>query len=198
MTTKQPFFVVALPRSRTAWLSTFLGYQGRRVGHDLIVRCDSIAEFDEAMTRHDGTCETGAAMGWKLIRTMWPKSKIIVVNRPIDEIVKSCAVKGLAVDRQVLEERQVMLQMLSRCAGVHSVDFDDLNSSDVCKWIFEHLLEIEFDKQWWMDLRHKNIQIDFAKRVKELYDGRERIANLVNEVLTETRKLGGERWLDLN
>lgn len=198
MQPQAPFFVIALPRSRTAWLSTFLSYQGRRVGHDLIVRCDKISEFETAMASHVGTCETGAVVGWKLIKTKWPKSKIIVINRPVGEIVKSCALKGLAVDPELLEERAAMLEALARTPGVFQTDFELLNDVEVCKWIFEYLLEIEFDAGWWSDLRSKNIQIDFAKRVQELANGSARLAALTQEVLLETRKLGGARCLDLN
>ena len=168
------------------------------MGHDLIVRAASVSEFTQAMDHYTGTCETGAVVGWKLVKTQWPFSKILVVKRPVAEIVQSCLAKGLTVDTNLLEERAVMLEMLARSIGVHSIDFADLNEVDCCKWVFEHLLEIEFDVKWWSELRNKNIQIDFEKRVLELAMGRERLAAMTNEVIMASRKLGSGTCLDLN
>lgn len=193
-----PFFVMALPRSRTAWLSTFLTYGGRPCGHDLVVRCSTLAEFEGAMAHHVGTCETGAMVGWKLIRSKWPKARVLVVQRPLAEVIQSLERKGLRADVGALVERQQMLEALSNSKGVKTITYEDLDSVDCCKWVFEYLLRKEFDAGHWSALKDRNIQIDFDKRVKFLYENREVLAGFAAEVTMAVKKLGSEGCLNLN
>lgn len=200
--TKQhdPFFVLALPRSRTAWLSTFLTYGGAQCGHDLVVRCANIAEFESAMAHYAGTCETGAATGWKYIRTRWPKARILVVQRDVVEVVESLERNGLRglVDVEALLHREQMLEALSASRRVKTIGFEDLNDVDCCKYVFEWLLRRDFDAGHWASLRDKNIQIDFAKRVEFLQEHRQVLANFSAEVVAKVQGLGSAGCLNLN
>ena len=67
---RTPFIVLSLPRSRSAWISAFLSYGGRKCGHDLAPTCGTMAEFVAMFGGggYAGTAETGAVVGWKAIR----------------------------------------------------------------------------------------------------------------------------------
>lgn len=192
-----PFFVISLPRSRSAWLASFLSYKGLKCGHDLLVDCGSVAEFENAMAGVAGSCETAAVVGWKLLRSKWPMSKIVVITRDIPAIVASCVAQGLNVDVGQFIERREMLDMLSASQGVRTFEFEELRDPQVCKAIFEWLLEREFDAEWWANLSAKNIQIDLVSRVRAIQNNNERLSALTTEVLAATRQLGGAQCLGL-
>lgn len=197
---RSPFFVVSLPRSRSKWLSTFLSYKPKSLlcGHDMLVDCGSIADFQAALRGVNGTCETALVVGWKIIRDRYPDSKIIVIERDLADIVISCRRHGLEPDMNQLIERKEMLDMLSYAPGVHSFPFAHLAHESVCKLIFEHLLEIDFDVEWWKSLKDKNIQIDLSKRQLELQSNFPRLRELHTEVIAEAQKLGSAQHMGLN
>ena len=70
------FLILSLPRSRSKWLSCFLSPPGRDCGHDLIVGCGSLADFSKALALRVGSCETGAMVGWKLVRQVMPEVRL--------------------------------------------------------------------------------------------------------------------------
>src|SRR5258706_14140274 len=146
----EPFIILTLPRSRSAWLAHFLSYPPATCGHDVAVSCESISDFlcqfDCGMS---GTVETGAVVAWRLIRHRLPKAKIVTIRRPIGEVRTSLAKLGIYPVEGELESRSAMLDMLSVEPSVHSLDFRDLDDPDCCGRLFEHCLEMEFDHQWW-------------------------------------------------
>ncbi len=68
------FIVLSLPRSRSTWLSLFLSHEAQ-IGHDIGADCSSVAEFMSSIGA--GTCETGAAFAWPLIKRLSPDIKVI-------------------------------------------------------------------------------------------------------------------------
>src|SRR6185503_11458650 len=78
-----PFVLFSLPRSRSAWLSVLLSRPGALVGHDIGIGCAQPEDFAQRL-RSDlaGTCETGAAFAWRLIRWLVPDARFAVVRRP--------------------------------------------------------------------------------------------------------------------
>jgi len=199
---KHPFFVVSLPRSRSCWLSTFLSYQtaaiSRTCGHDLLVHSKSIADFREQVALVDGTCETAIIEGWKVMKDIWPKSRVVVIHRDLASIVESCRKQGLEPNLEQLIERREMLDMLAAAPGVKNYNFADLDSPEVCKEIFEFCLKLEFDVNWWSLLQGKNIQINMPMRMQEIQANYSTLRALRLEVLAASAKLGSSQCLGLN
>ncbi len=198
----KPFFIVSLPRSRSCWLSTFLSYQtssiSRVCGHDLLVRCKSISEFREQVAEVDGTCETAIIEGWKIMRDLWPKSRVVVIHRDLVSIVQSCRKLGLEPNLEQLIERKEMLDMLANAPGVKSYQFEQLEDPAICKEIFEFCLKLEFDVNWWSLLQSKNIQINMPLRLQEIQSRYEDLRSLRLEVLAASSKLGNAGCLGLH
>lgn len=165
---EEKFFVLSLPRSRSKWMSEFLSYGGKLCGHDLVVDCASAGDFERALEQLDGTCETGAVLGWKVLRAKWPRAKFVTVHRPIGEIVRSFEILGLAVDFMDLAMKEQMLLALSQSPGVVSITFDQLSSFEVCGAIFGHCLGMGLEYDYWAELNSKNIQIDMEQRLRVL------------------------------
>lgn len=193
------FMVFSLPRSRSKWLSEFLTYGDSICGHDLAAYARSIEDFRRLLSGVDGSCETGAVVGWKLLRLEFPQARFVVVKRPLGEIIDSIRAKGFEPLIEVLEQRAEMLDVLSQAPEVRTYEFKDLESPGTCREIFEFCLEQPFDVARWQHLASQNIQIDFAARVGWLATHQYETSQLLEEVMKANLNLKGtESCLRLN
>lgn len=174
------FIVHSLPRSRSTWLSFFLSYRGRNVGHDIGPTCASVDEFMGRIG--DGTCETGAAFAWPLIGRLRPDLKTVVVLREPTDVAERLARFGLTGQLVEMQKRHDDLLDLSLQPDVLSVDYDALESPETCKRVFEFCLDEPFDVTWWCRLQSVNIQVDMPKQIALLMRNRDRIEVLKAEV----------------
>lgn len=192
------FLVLSLPRSRSKWLSTFLSYGGREVGHDLAANCGSIAEFQQVLAKHSGSCETGAMLGWKLLLAQKDAPKVVLIRRSVGEVLDSFAKFGIFPLEEEMYLRDAMLEAASKVPGVTSFSFEDLDSREACLWLFEKLLGTDFDDDWWEGLRHQNIQVNMGERLLLLHRNFPRLEALKAEIIAATAALpqGGLGWLN--
>ena len=186
------FFVLALPRSRTKWLSRFLSYDGQICGHDTGVRANSLDEFLEPFKsgKLAGSVETAGMLGWKILKKEFPKAKFLAIFRPEQEVLQSLLQLGVNGWND-LQVRLPMLQSYANSGNVQSFSFQDLYRPEVCRWIFEQCLEKPWDDDWYEDLRAKNIQIDFRERMVELGQRAPQLAKFREEVLAKASAISG-------
>lgn len=197
-----PFVVLALPRSRSCWLAHYLTLEGQYlIGHDTLVECASVSDFlGQFESKSDpmlGTVETGASLGWRLLRERLPKAKLLCLLRPLGEIVNSFARFGIAVDLPELEMREAMLQAAGKAPGVETIQMSDLSDPNCVKWLCEWLLDAPFDAEWYARLSGMNIQVNMLERSTRLFMNRSRIEALKVEVSAATARLPerGLEWL---
>lgn len=179
------FLILALPRSRTAWLSKFLSYGDHKVGHDIATDCSSISEFLDKFDQLSGTVETGAVIAWRTLRTLLPEVQIIVIKRPVEAILASFATNGIYssnLERE-LRERAIMLDHVSAQQNVITLTFDDLSDDLKCNTLFEACTGEPTDFAWWDEYKNKNIQIDLAARMQKLIANRDAIASLKKDAI---------------
>lgn len=192
-----PFIVLSLPRSRSAWLSTYLSYGSARCGHDIAVECPTIDAFTGSFSPGGlvGSCETGAAMAWRVLQARMPGVRFIVVRRPVERVLASLLRMGLAVSPEELESREAQLELVSAQPDTRTLDFDDLSSPQTCQALFEYCLEREWDAAWWYHLARMNIQIDMKAHVARLMHNADQIAGLKAAVLAEQSTMGASQCL---
>jgi hypothetical protein len=160
------FIVLALPRSRTAWLSRYLTYADWTCSHEELLHARSLDDLKSWFSMSNrGTCETAAAPFWRTIEQLAPDTKIVVVRRPVDDVVDSLMKTGVAYDPMVLTKIMSRLdhkldQIEYRLKNVFSCTFDSLENEDTCAKLFEHCLPYRHDCAWWQFLSKQNIQID--------------------------------------
>lgn len=199
---RPPFLVLALPRSRTAWLSHYLSHGPDRCGHDEIIDCKTLPEFIDRFhgsARLAGSCETGAVDGWRAILAGMPKVRLLLVRRPPLAVWGSLAKFGIAPPTQMLEARNEMLNAVAAVPGVTQVRFSDLNDEQCCRWIFEHLLEKDWDRSHWLRMRDFNIQVDMPRRIAKLQRCHADLEVLKDSVREACQKVdGGLGCLGLN
>lgn len=193
------FIIMALPRSRTKWLSEFLSFEGKHViGHDLAVDCSSLQDFEDALDAVDGSVETGAMLGWRLLLKRHPDWRVVTIHRPLWQIANSFARLGVnGIDWENMKAREAMLEALTLQPGVRGYGFDELDVEHTIASIWEFCLRRDFDYEWWVEMRSKNIQINMAERVARLQANGPALDLLKSEILAETAKLG-ERSCGLN
>jgi hypothetical protein len=168
----RPFIVLALPRSRTKWLASFLSYGSWHCGHDELQHCRSLEDC-RAWYRQPcvGTVETACAPFWRLIAREWPDMRIATIRRPVNAVLASVVrvVPGIdraAVSAALLAADRKLDQIEARMPGVLRVDYADLASERTCVQLFEFCLPYDHDPVWWAWRHAERISGDLAAQVR--------------------------------
>jgi hypothetical protein len=187
------FMILALPRSRTAWLAEWLTFDGKNeIVHDLAVECGSVQDFEDGLEAVDGAVETGAVLAWRLIREWHPEIRLATVHRPLGEVLRSLERLGLgSAHSPDMEARLEMLRALAQQPGVQNFAFDDLGLEIPCARLWEHCLGQEFDFEWWKEMAGKNVQIDMKQRLLRLRANAPALDRLKLEIVYEVSQLEG-------
>jgi hypothetical protein len=150
-----PFVVMALPRSRTKWLSSFLSYGSWHCGHDQLQYCRSLEDVQAWFTQPDtGTVETAAMPFWRLLHRYQPDIRIVTIRRPVMNVLASVMrsvpdCDPLTMERLLRGADRKLDQIEARIPDVLSVRFDDLEDEATCGEVFEHCLPYQHDPKWW-------------------------------------------------
>ena len=172
----RPFLVFALPRSRTRWLADFLSHGGSYCRHDLSVWADTPAELRRLLSVPGvGTSETWMGHGWPLLTEWFPDARIVVVRRPMSEVVESLNECGLSIPRAELDIRLCRLNEIAALPGAMVVDFADIDAKAGA--IYRHCLGREMPPEWF-DEMNRDIQIDMRVRLETMTTRQDRMANL--------------------
>lgn len=180
-----PFVIFSLPRSRSAWLSVLFSHGGGSVGHDIGIGCRTPEDFAGRLQGHgslSGTCETGAAFAWRLIRDMLPDARFAVVRRDPHEVVASLERFGFTDCSAEIKARDRHLDEIAAQPDVMSVDFKDLADPAVCGALFLHCTDRRMSERWWGHMDLMNVQVDMPRRIEWLIRNADSVASLKSEV----------------
>ncbi len=170
MSAPAPFVVLALPRSRTKWLSKYLSYGPWVCGHDELQYMATLDDIATWFTQpHIGSVESAAAPFWRLLVAMQPSVRIVTVRRPVGAVLASLERQGVggdAVAAMILACDRKLDQIELRVPGVLSVPFDKLVRKDVCASVFEHCLRLPHDPAWWRTWDACNVSGDLARQIR--------------------------------
>lgn len=176
-----PFAVFALPRSRTAWLSRFLTEEPWVAVHDAMVSAENVWSLRALLAMpHTGIVETGLGFAAPVIRRFIPDCRFAVIRRPVADVEKSLAAKGVVMVAGELAKMDGYLDEIEALPGTVSVTFDELGTEEGCRRISEHCVG-SFDAERFRRMNAENIQVDFAARIKSLFDNAARYQGLVRE-----------------
>lgn len=193
-----PFVIFGLPRSRTAWLSSFLTYRDWRCCHEVAITMRSTEDIALFFRQpRIGAAETAAAPGWRLLRHLVPELRSVVVRRPVDEVVEAMlAVDISGVSRYdpdlLARNMHRVARSLDRIAAqpdVLTVDYADLDREEVCAAIFEYCLPFPHDHAWWAILRRRNIQADVRQVLRYYAANRDAVERFKLVCKSEIRRL---------
>lgn len=194
----KPFVVLSLPRSRSYWLSKFLQYGDYQCGHDQARYARSLDDVRSWLGMDfTGTCETAGARWWRVLRAVRPDSNIVVVRRPVGEVVDSLMALPLHgilnLQRGTLERGMTRLdRCLDKVAkepGVLSVQYHDLWNESVCERVFEHCLPYAHDSGHWHKLKDENLQLDMRARMRYYLANARQISGVGSALRSQMRTL---------
>ena len=181
----RPFIIYALPRSRTYWLSRFLSYGDYECSHDQIRHVRGPDDVKAWLSQDFvGTAETGAARWWRLVQHYRPDIQVVVVRRPLREVLDSLLrldMRGVCTfEREVLARGLAKLDCcLDRIAqevpGAISVSFSGLNTEAVCANVFEHCLPYDHDPDWWGHLSRINMQANMPALMRYCFANKKQL-----------------------
>jgi len=166
----RPFVVFALPRSRTFWLSRFLSYGDWHCGHDELRHARSLDDVASWLSQPcTGTIETLAAPWWRLAQTLRSDLRIVVLRRPIPDVVASLA--RLGFDPASMLPLMTRLdrkldQIEARLPGVLSIAFAELATEETAARVFEHCLPYRHDPEWYALMAPRNLQISMPPLIR--------------------------------
>lgn len=164
-----PFVVFSLPRSRSAWTAHYLAGGQGSVGHDTLIWCDSLKDFQANFSAGMlGTCETGGAWGWKLIRQRIPQVKFVTLRRPLSAVLASLRAFGLSPSEPYLAAMDSVLDVIETQPGTLRVECSDLDSAWACDRLHQFCLGETADEAWTQRLQWTNIQVDMPQRMGQL------------------------------
>lgn len=187
-----PFIILGLPRSRTAWLSRFLTYGDFVCGHEELRRARSLDDVRAWFSQPCiGSAETMAAPWWRMINEFAPSARIVVVRRPVAEVVESLMrLPGCVFDRNILTREMTKLDrkldQIETRTDCLSVTFKDLATEATCAAVFEHCLNLPHDWLHWAELANVNVQCDMHALVRYIEAYRPALTKLASVAKHQT------------
>lgn len=183
-----PFIVFSLPRSRSTWLAAALSHMGGEpVGHDIGIECATPEEFQASLRRMAGTCETGAAFAWPLIRREMPDARLAVVRRDFHEVAESLAKHGLVDQTDEMRIRALQLDALSDQPGVFTIDYHEMDGSRGVALAQFCVGATRYDAKRWHGYKCVDVQVNIPTVLARLAHNAPRIAALKAEVARRMR-----------
>lgn len=153
-----PFLVVGLPRSRTFWTAQFLG-----VPHDIFMDMTCADDLDGFFAIERGAVDTMLGAVWRGVVARVPDLRLILIHRPVDQVVSSFARAGIrsAAFTSVLRGYAAAM----RDPDLHAradlvVTFDGLRQFGVCDQLHQACLGAPADYARWEMLSEQNLQCD--------------------------------------
>lgn len=163
---KTPFFIVSLPRSRSAWLANLFTTDSTLCYHDRM--------FDKALLRSDRHCGFSCSelfSQYNDIHASFPDAKWLLVKRnPIDALEsfkkfqRGVIKSGL---EQEFAKRQQFLDSISLMRSVLTVEYNELDTEYVIERIWYHILPYKpWDAARFRLLDELRVEQHFDKAVK--------------------------------
>lgn len=169
------FLILALPRSRTFWLSKFLSYGDFECGHEEARHLRTIEDARIWLNQEKrGTVETSVAPFWRLFRDFNPSLRVVTIRRPVAEVVAGlmglnmmgvCEYNEVALTHRMMR-LDAKLDQIEKRLGALSVKFSDLDDEQTIKRIFETCLPYPFDSAWWEYAKAHDLQCNMRAMMR--------------------------------
>lgn len=146
------YFIVGLPRSRTAWLSVFMNQSSKHCLHDGFNGCNNLIEYWDKL-EEGGDSSTGLMM--IDINRLKPESPIVVIQKNEDELKKTIDWCEKIYGFDAKDHLNELNERLSQIKGLH-IQQSEINSN--LERIWAHLVDDEWDERY-AELNNFNIQL---------------------------------------
>ena len=170
-----PFLVLALPRSRTAWLARFLTYGPWTCSHEQARYVRDLTDMRAWFSQpYVGSSETAVARWWRLIQRVRSDVRIAIVRRPVSEVIDSLVRLepriGYTFDRErltvELQRQDRALDKIDRRMPSLTVRYGDLDTEAGCRSVLEYCLQMPMERLWWQMMAPINVQSDMKAMMR--------------------------------
>ena len=170
------FFITGLPRSRTAWLSTFFTGNNCFCYHEILRVSNG---FDDAIRRlsnrkemYIGNSDSSLPVWIDKIDYILQDSPIVIIERNIDEVTNSLTNLFGKVDwTPSLDLTLKGLEIIKKRYNYISIDYNDLNKQSCLENIWDFCVpNIPFDKDKFEILKTINISINKSLYMRSLFN----------------------------
>jgi len=141
------FIITGLPRSRTFWTATYLGWS-----HDPLYRIDSIDDL-----KNENFVDTVVGRYYNLFSKIYPSAKWIVILRDPQEVRKSLKAKMPKLDLSLpLSFLDMDYRLLKQIPASLTIPFHKYNESGEQ---LHKVLNLPFNKEKWKWQCEMNVQV---------------------------------------
>ena len=138
-----------------------------------------------------GASETSVMPFWRTVAQFRPDIRVLVVRRPVADVVASVkrivpGVDEADFNRRMRQRDAKLDQITARMPNVLSVNFADLATEATCAAAFEHCLPYKHDPVWWQALASANLQCSLPALMRYLAAHRPQIDQMVASVRQHT------------
>lgn len=179
------FFILALPRSRTAWIANFLTYENSFCFHEGLMRISSVhglkKMFSETGKKIVGNSDCGNILYVNLIKRHFDHARFVIINRDVEEVIRSLDEMEGFSDTETVYRADVTLKALRNETDALQIDYDDLGE-EACRRLWDYCVGTPFDKTRWEMLDGIDMNIIPEKKVKQIQENRLNIESLMRGV----------------
>lgn len=175
------FFVLSLPRSRTAWLANLFTYENSYCFHEGLLDVPSPHHLKKLFERTGkpivGNSDCGNIFFTDELMDMFPDATFVVVKRDVDRVLNELREMGSffgEVDHVL--HADMLLRQFTRHHDCLTVDFDNLDKK-TCARLWRECVGTPFDDRRWEMLDGLDIQIIINKKIEQM---REREQNILS------------------
>lgn len=149
------YVIASTARSRSFWLSKALSYLEEICLHDPLRDITNLGDIP----RCSGFIDTGIVFFKDKFLSLYPYMPIIVIERPVEEVVKALKKKSLPSDWAYLAQER--LEELKQRA-VLVVPYNKINKSGELIWNACQI-PYDFDENWWTTMCTLNLQCEIKR-----------------------------------
>lgn len=166
------FFVMSLPRSRTAWFANFLTHENSFCFHEAFLQVRSPNQLRElfASTGKEivGNSDCGNLFFVDEILDAFPDAKFIVIERPVEDVLASIRSLGPEFsDEETVWHAYDRLREFKRQHNPLIWQYDHLSLPSLAL-IWQHCIGTRFDVQRASMLDGLDIQINLDKKLRQI------------------------------
>lgn len=178
------FFILSLPRSRTAWLANFLTFENSFCFHEGLLECDKVDKlkslFASTGKQIVGNSDCGNILFLDELIKAFPDAKYVVIKRPLEEVKKEMRGMGLGDwDGWTLDISEKRMNEVMKDVDALIIDYHDLDEQ-ACKQIWDHCIGTPFNSTRWRMLDGLDIQIILQKKLEYMRSKLGNIQSLMN------------------
>lgn len=151
------YFILGLPRSRTTWLAAFLSNDSTLCYHEKSLEFSNLEDLKTfVMKENCGISDTALILHWQWIKSNIPGAKIVVIDRPYEDVVYDLKTIGFD-ETPMLREIEKKIEIIKKYTSISVVRFSSLNRKEVVERLCNYI-GIPFNEKKFVEFSEMMIQ----------------------------------------